>query len=166
MRFLSRTLFLLAGLSLLLASAPSTASASETEMTIARVFTGWRNAASFKRISEYFTGHENTGGKIILRTHPQQRSGFYFFLRTANPGSATAVKFNVELIAPDSPTPKNYQFTAELKPGDNIINLGLTGSDWPDSETHPVAWKIELAASDDRVLAVTKSYLWEKPAAK
>jgi len=44
-----------------------------------------------------------------------------------------------------------------------VLNLGLTGTDWPDAKTNPVAWKLDVLAADGRVLASEKSYLWEKP---
>ena len=62
--------------------------ASATELTIVHVYTGWRTAASFKRISEYLDGKEHTGGEAVLRTHPDQRGGFYFLVRAAKIGRA------------------------------------------------------------------------------
>ncbi len=40
-------------------------------LNVIHVFTGWRDRDSFKRISEYFTERENTGGKVILRSQPE-----------------------------------------------------------------------------------------------
>ena len=139
-------------------------SASAGELTIARVFTGWRDAASFKRISEYFDGKENTGGQLMLRTHADQRAGYYFLVRTANPGAPLAVKFVLLLILPSEPKPRTFSFAADLRAGETVLNLGLTGADWPDAKTNPVAWKLDVLAADGRVLATEKSYLWEKPA--
>ena len=34
----------------------------------------------FKRISEYLTGKENAGDRVILRSSPDERSGYYFTL--------------------------------------------------------------------------------------
>ena len=138
---------------------------SAAEPTIVRVFTGWRDAASFKRISEYFDGRENTGGETVLRTRPDQRGGYYFLVRAANPGAPLAVKVNVQLVMPSAAKPKEFTFPADLKSGSTVLNLGFTGTDWPDARTNPMAWKLELLSADGRVLAVEKSYLWEKPAA-
>ncbi len=136
------------------------------ELTVVRVFTGWRTAASFKRISEYFDGRENTGGVTVLRTHPDQRAGYYFLVRTSNPGPAHSVQAHLEVITAATAEPVVHNFSANLKPGETVLDLGLTGPDWPDARTSPVAWKLELTAPDGRVLATEKSYLWEKPAAK
>ena len=34
----------------------------------------------FKRVSEYLTGKENAGDRVILRSSPDERSGYYFTL--------------------------------------------------------------------------------------
>ena len=140
------------------------ASARATELSITRVFTGWRDASSFKRISEYFTGRENSGGTLIRRTQPDQRSGYYFLVRVENAGVSLPVKLEVELILPNTIPARIHTFSAELKSGKNVVNLGLTGADWPSVETNPVAWKINLLGPAGEVLATEKSYLWEKPA--
>jgi hypothetical protein len=141
-------------------------SASAADPTIARVFTGWRDAASFKRISEYFDGRENTGGQLVIRTHPDQRAGYYFLVRIANPDATLAVKINLQVISTADAKPRTHTFDTELKSGEPVLNLGLTGADWPDAKINPVAWKLDVVAADGRVLATEKSYLWEKPAAK
>lgn len=142
----------------------ATVSVSAAELTIVRVFTGWRDAASFKHISEYFNGKENTHGEAMLRTQPDQRAGYYFLVRTANPGTPMAAKIKVQIVMPAGVKAREFTFAADLKAGDTVLNLGLTGSDWPDAKTNPVAWKLELWSADGRVLATEKSYLWEKPA--
>ena len=149
-------------LCLLIGALATTASASD--LKIVRVFTGWREAASFKRISEYFDGQENTGGQLVLRTHPEQRTGFYFLVRLANPSAAVTAKLELELILPTSAKPITYPFPVALHPGTSVLNLGLTGADWPDKKANPVAWKISVRAPDGTLLATESSYLWEKPA--
>lgn len=168
---LSRSFFLVVALtSLVMAAASAGAAAanpaSDSGVTVVRVFTGWKEGASFKRISEYFTGKENTGGSVVLRTRAEQRSGFYFFVRLNNPGPATPVKINVEVVTPTDKQTKDFSFSSELKSGANVFDLGLTGEDWLDAKANPVAWKVDFVASDGRVLASEKSYLWEKPGNK
>ena len=50
-----------------------------------------------------------------------------------------------------------------LPAGETVFNVGLTGTDWVGPKVHPVAWKIEIVATDGRLLGVQKSFLWEKP---
>ena len=141
-------------------------SASAAELTIVRIYTGWREAASFKRISEYFNGKENTGGEAVLRTHPDQRGGYYFLVRVTNPADARTVTARLQVITSADAAPKTFTFSPALRTGDTVFHLGLTGPDWPDAKADPVAWKLELTGADGQVLATEKSYLWEKPAEK
>ncbi len=143
---------------------PSVALAKAGELTIAHVFTGWREAASFKRISEYFDGRENTGGQQVVRTHPDQRAGYYFVVRTTGTAAPGPVTIKLQFITAAKAAPQTHAFAADLKAGNNVLNLGLTGADWPDAKANPVAWKLEIVATDGRVLATEESYLWEKPA--
>ncbi len=151
---------------LLLAALPSVALAQEGDLTIVRVYSGWRDAASFKRISEYFSGKENTGGEAVLRTHPAQRGGYYFLVRAANPGAALTATARLQVITATAAKPQEFTFTPALRSGDTVFHLGLTGPDWPDAKADPVAWKLDLTDAEGRVLATEKSYLWEKPAGK
>lgn len=138
--------------------------ASSAELAIVHVYTGWRDAASFKRISEYFDGKENTGGETVLRTQPEQRAGFYFLVRVTNPAAPLTAQARLEIIGSTTAKPVTHTFTVPLKSGATVLQLGLTGSDWTDAKANPVAWKLDLLGSDGQVLATEKSYLWEKPA--
>ena len=152
---------LLLTLALLLGSAGLTRA---DEIKFVRVWTGWRNAASFERISEYFTGRENPGSQVLLRSHPEIRAGFYFLARVSNPGAAlAAAKVIVYVITPDSPKIRSFTFTAPLPTGDTVFDLGLTGADWAGEKVHPVAWKVEVVTTEGRSLGAAKSFLWEKP---
>lgn len=139
--------------------------APAAEVEFIRVWPGWREAQSFERIREFFSGHEYSGKQIILRSHPDERSGFYFLTRVQNSGpGVSAVKFSLQIIAANDPLPKTFSFPATLRPGTSVFNLGLTGPDWTDRKTPPVAWKLELLGDDGHVLASEKSFLWELPA--
>lgn len=150
--------------SLLLLIATAFASAlPAAEVTFVRIWPAWREATSFERISEYFGGKENTGRQTVVRTQAGQRSGFYFLVRTANPGTAIAdARFELKVIKPDSPVARTYTFAAAVPAGSHVFNLGLTGADWPDPETQPVAWQLRLLAADGTELASGKSFLWSK----
>lgn len=137
-------------------------SAQAADLTIVRVYTSWRDAASFKRISEYFNGQENTGGEEVVRSQPGMRGGYYFLVRVENPGAARTIKATVRVINAAKVEPRNFQFPVHLKAGKNVFHLGLTGDDWPDAKAHPVAWRLELTEDDGPVLATRSSYLWEK----
>jgi hypothetical protein len=143
---------------------PSVAPAKDGDVKVVRVFTGWRDAASFKRISEYFDGKENSGREVVLRTHSEERAGYYFLTRIANPGAPVDAKLVLQVVLPGNTVPRTFTFAAALPAKDTVFNLGLTGGDWPDPKVYPVAWKLDVTAADGRVLATEMSYLWERPA--
>jgi hypothetical protein len=138
--------------------------AQEGGVRIIHTYTGWRDAASFKRISEYFDGKENTGGEIVLRTHPDQRGGYYFLVRIANPGAPFPSRIVLRIVTPDSATPRTFTFNPTLPAHDAVLELGLTGADWPDRKINAVAWRLDVFDDAGRMLATGKSYLWDKPA--
>ncbi|HEY4301733.1 MAG TPA: hypothetical protein VGM73_12730 [Candidatus Didemnitutus sp.] len=158
---LAGVLLAAAGLSAAAASAPPD---HPQPVQIEHAYAGWREAVSFKRISEYFTGRENTGGEIILRTHPTERGGYYFLVRVDNTGAPVPVKMNVRIISPDSGVARSFTFSPTLPVGRSLFDLGLTGPDWPGKNTHAVAWRLDIVDNAGNVLASEKSYLWEKPA--
>lgn len=145
----------------LILAAPTLTRAAEVELT--RVWPAWRTAESFDRISEYFTRQENTGRHTVLRSHPEARAGYYFLVRAKTATAATGLKFVLQIITPDNPEPKTYTFPADLSAKENIFDLGVTGPDWPDRKTHPVAWHLVIASTDGRELASQQSFLWAKP---
>lgn len=143
-------------------ASPSTA---DSDVEFVRVWPGWRDAESFERISEYFTGQERTGDRVVLRTQSTARAGFYFLVRVANHAqSHPGAKFALHVITPASPDPKTYTFPADLPERSTVFHLGLTGADWAGPDVHPVAWKLDLLSADDRTLASAQSFLWSKPA--
>ena len=138
--------------------------AQAAEVEFVRVWPGWRDAESFVRISEYFSGEENFGREVVLRTHPDQRAGFYYLVRVKNSGAKiTGAKFVLHAISPSAPEPKMTTFAADIPTRSEVFLLGLTGPDWISRDVHPVAWKLELRSADNQVLASGQSFLWEKP---
>ncbi|MBX3750487.1 MAG: hypothetical protein KF897_10395 [Opitutaceae bacterium] len=153
----------LKALLLVLTLAALSSALSAAEVTFVRIWPAWREAASFERISEYFGGKENTGRQSVVRTQADQRGGFYFLVRTDNPGSAIAgARFELKVIKPDSPEARTYTFAATVPAGGHVFNLGLTGADWPGKDTQPVAWQLRLLAADGRELGSGQSFLWSK----
>ncbi|MFA5057327.1 MAG: hypothetical protein WC485_04395 [Opitutaceae bacterium] len=131
---------------------------------IVRVFTGWRDAASFQRVSEYFDGRENTGGIRVLRSQPDARGGFYWLVRLKNADRPLAgAKFELQVITPAAPEPKTFVFPADIPAGSPVYQLGLTGADWPEAKARPVAWHLRVLAADGKTLIAKESFLWEQP---
>ena len=131
---------------------------------IVRVFTGWRDAASFQRVSEYLDGRENTGGIIVLRSQPGAHAGFYWLVRLKNDGAPLAgAKFELQVVTPTSPEAKTFTFPADVPAGSPLYQLGLTGADWPGPKARPVAWHLQMFAADGTTLIAKESFLWEMP---
>lgn len=155
----SRILFFIG---IVLFSMPLASHAAGVEFV--RVWPAWRTAESFDRISEYFDGQENTGRHTVLRSQPDTRAGYYFLVRTKTTLNAAEAKFVLQIIKPDAPQAKTYTFPVGLTGREIVFNLGLTGIDWPDRKTHPVAWRLALVNGKGEELASRESFLWAKSA--
>jgi hypothetical protein len=140
---------------------------STTGVSINQVEAKYFDDAAFRRISEYFDGVENKGGRIIERTDPKERAGFYFVLDLAwNYGLVLpkGTLARVDYIRKDDPTPRVAQFTFSDDTGTwPEIFLGLTGADWPSKDLSIIAYKITLTDSAGKTLAEKASFLWELP---
>lgn len=140
--------------------------ATAAETAFVRIWPEWRNAESFERIGEYFGAPEHRSREIVLRTRADEREGFYFLVRVKNATPLAGARFALHVIRPDAPDAVTFTFpVASAAAGETVYLLGLTGTDWPGGKNaQPVAWKLELAGADGRVLTDQKSFLWEKPA--
>jgi len=138
--------------------------ARAADVDFVRVWPAWRDGDSFVRISEYFTGRENTGRETVVRTHPDARDGYYFLTRVRSDHAIAGARFVLDVVTPGDPAPKSYTFAADVADGSHVFQLGLTGGDWPAKNVHPVAWHLELQSADGKVIAAKSSFLWEKPA--
>ncbi len=146
----------------LLALIPTVA-LTASEVTLVRVWTGPRTADSFERISEYFSGEENTGGQTVLRTQPAERAGYYWLIRTRTAGP-TEARIELAVLIAGSPTPRVVTVPTRLPSGSHATLVGLTGEDWPTLDARPVAWKLRVLDPAGRELAAEQSFLWAAPA--
>lgn len=143
---------------------PAGALLRAAELEFVRVWPGWRDAASFERIGEYFGRSEDSGRDVILRTQSEERGGYYFLVRVKSGTALAGARFRVDVIRPDAPEPKTFVFPADVPAKETVFQLGLTGADWPGGkEASPIAWRLALESSSGGILAEHKSFLWEKP---
>lgn len=147
-------------------AAATPAKQSSREVSIDHVTTRYIPAGRFKRISEYFTGVENKGGKIIERSQPDERGGFYLIV-TLDLFSAPFPEngaFVVEYIHSDNRRPQMKLFPLlDANSSAREAFLGLTGEDWPSQDRSMVAWKISLIGPDGKTVIDSQSYLWDIP---
>jgi len=136
-------------------------------VSIAHVDHKYMEEADFHRVSEYFTDVENTSGRIIARTDPAQRSGYYFIVSLDWHPSTTlpaGTRAELDYIREDNTEAKHAQFTFAQDAGTwHEILLGLTGADWPEKNAKLVAWKVTLKDAQGGVLASHQSFLWGLP---
>ncbi len=124
----------------------------------------YMDEADFVRLREYYSGAENTGRRMILRTDPDVRAGYYFTLvldtRIGKLPRGTRVETSV--FTPFSNELQSFEFTLPReRPRTREIFIGLTGEDWPDANLPPSAWKIDIVTPRGRVLGSYQSFLWQ-----
>ena len=158
-----RILSLLFLLSLLCAACGTTKEAVKPDVQIKEIMPRYIETENFKRISEYMTGKENPGRRVIVRTQPGQRDGFYFVL---------ILNRNVRKLPPDayitgefytskSPDIQSYRFELpSILPNTREVFIGLTGDDWLQKDVLPSAWRFTIRNSREEIIAQKQSFLW------
>ncbi len=121
-----------------------------------------REAAFFKRFSEYFTGKENQGRYTIFRSDPSRRDGFYISL-IAEKGSpledVTSVR--IRFVRPASQDIDTIELPVESIEKRRLL-FGLTETEWADKGIRPVAWHVALLDQRGTTLDSAQSFLWSE----
>ena len=145
------------------AACSTTRNPAQPTIDIVGVTLRYMETEQFKRVSEYMTGKENLGKRVIMRTNPRQREGYYFVLtldrdvRKLPPDAYILGEFYTSKSL-DMQTHR-FEFPSIL-PGTREIFVGLTGDDWPEKDAVPAAWRFTIKNSQETVLAQEQSYLW------
>ena len=151
---------LLKSIAAILLTFPTPAYATE----ILHVHSKFIEEKDFQHISEYFSGEENTGRRIITRSQSDARSGMYFII-TLDRNSrqlASGSIIELQLITPHEPDIRTFRLPfPENAPRSREIFAGITGHDWPDKDASVLAWKITLYGAHKNALAQKESYLWK-----
>lgn len=122
------------------------------------------DAEHFKRVSEYFTGEEAQGRRIIARTDADERGGLYFVVELSDPAAElpAGTKIRVRYFQPDQPDQHEQVFAL---PADRLrfdtLYLGLTGGEWPNPRALPLAFRVSLEGPDGAELEAFDSFLWK-----
>lgn len=132
---------------------------------LVRVWPEYRKEASFVRIAEYFGGKESSR-ELVLRSQSDARDGFYFLARFDSAQAAPGSILAIEYILPGEELARVQFFPVDLPAGSRAILAGLTGGDWPGSETAPTAWRLRLLGSGGEELVRQQSFLWSLPPAE
>jgi hypothetical protein len=142
-----------------------TGSWAAAEVSLVRVWPGYRASETFVGIREYFGGDEPNGGRTTLRSQPDERGGYYWLIRARSSEPVPEAVVEVQFIRPGRSESETRLFTCSLPEGSRAILIGLTGSDWPDAKARPTAWKVRLLDPAGNVLAAEESFLWSAPPA-
>lgn len=134
-----------------------------TSVEIEEIKPRYIGTEQFKRISEYMTGKEYVGDRVILRTQPKHRAGYYFTLvldknvRRLPKGTVVVGEF----YTPMSVEKQTHEFTLPSKRASTEeIFVGLTGKDWPQKGGVPAAWRFTIKDPNGAMLGQKQSYLW------
>ena len=134
-----------------------------TSVEIEEIKPRYIETEQFKRISEYMTGKEYVGDRVILRTQPKHRAGYYFTLvldkdvRRLPKGTVVVGEF----YTPMSVEKQTHEFTLpSQRASTEEIFVGLTGKDWPQKGGVPAAWRFTIKDANGAVLGQKQSYLW------
>lgn len=137
---------------------------TESPIVIKEIKPRYIDEQQFMRASEYWTGKEETGKRIISRTDSTERSGYYFTLilseraRELPRGSFILGEFyttnSLDLQSHEFHLPSKLSKSKE-------IFLGLTGADAPAGGKVPGAWRFTIKTAGGEVIAQDQSYLWE-----
>ena len=124
------------------------------------VYSQFRDADSFKRISEHMSGEENPGRYAIARTHPENRSGHYIALKIESSDQPNHWKtIRIQIVRPGGQDVISYDLPISVQ-GKSRALIGLTDSYWSDGERAPLAWKAEMLDAQGNIVSSAQSFLW------
>ena len=136
---------------------------SVTSIEIEEIEPRYIETEQFKRISEYMTGREHIGDRVILRTQPEHRAGYYFILILDNdvrrlPNGTVIVG---EFYTQQKLGKQTFEFTLpNQRTSTDEIFVGLTGEDWSKKDAVPAAWRFTIKDANGNMLGEKQSYLW------
>ena len=117
----------------------------------------------FANIKEYFNGIEDQSYRSVFRTDNSERSGFYFIVKLNSKISDLSPDtiISLEWIPYGELKPKKVSYTIKNRAQGYEILLGLTGTDAPEGNQAPIAWKIDLLNAESESISSEQSFLWK-----
>ena len=136
----------------------------ENSVTIENIEPRYMQDSDFISIREYMTGTMNTGKKVILRSDPDVRTGFYFILTfdTKLHRFPPGCSIIGEYYTPLSSDSKTHRFVLPMqRKKTREVMIGLTGDDWPlDDGSAPSAWQFIVQDANGEIIGLKQSFLW------
>lgn len=134
-----------------------------TSVDILEIKPRYMKAEAFIRIKEYLTGSEHLGDRVVIRSQPSSRDGYYFTLILSEElrDLPKGMTITGEFYSKNALDAETYEFQLPSKlPETNEVFVGLTGEDWPDASAVPAAWRFTIKDANGNTLASEKSFLW------
>ncbi len=133
-----------------------------TAATVASAYSRYYEAGEIRPIRQYFGASLiGQGFRTVIASQPEQPQGQYFIAKLE--GDKSSQVNTARLTVYPSVGKDARVFTLDLA-GKSLrrwLYLGLTGSDWPDPDIQPMAWKIELLGPGGELVSEWQSFLWE-----
>ena len=133
-------------------------------LSIETAYTRAYAAEKIRSISNHFgSSLSKQGFRSVVASQPDQPGGQYFILHLEDTAQGSPATARMTLYTTAA---KEFSIHTWDLSGDDLkswLYLGLTGSDWPEEDVRPLAWKVELLDADGAVLSEWKSFLWEMP---
>lgn len=125
----------------------------------------YEKAETFKRISEYLTGKEYQGNRVIVRFPETERAGMYWVcqLKQSTALLPPKTRLKVSYFKKGSGEMKWQSFELSNKRNVPTVFAGITGDGWKESEAMPSAWRVDLIDQEGNILDSQQSFLWELP---
>lgn len=135
-------------------------STASSAVDIVRVWPAYQTAEKMTALREYFGGEPNRTSAQAIRSQPEARAGYYWLIRTKSDRQVPDATIKLEVTMRGDTDAEMFKFPTLLQSGSHAFHIGLTGSDWPDPEQAPLAWRITVVDSRGEPIAEQSSYLW------
>ena len=125
-----------------------------------------RSEDSFKGIAEAFQCRESNGGRVFLRTNPENRSGVYFTVKFNHSVDLlpSGSKIVLHYITNVNPVPESATWTfPEFQHSlllHNELYLGITDDMHYAAKNQLIAWQLEIVHPDGHIIAHEESLAW------
>lgn len=133
-----------------------------TAVSIDSAYTRFYEDGEIRPIRQYFGASLiGQGFRTVIASQPDQPRGQYFLAKLEGETSTPVQTARLTIYPSVGKDAVEFTLDIEGKSLRRWLYLGLTGSDWPDPEIRPMAWKIELLGPGGTLLSEWHSFLWK-----
>ncbi len=133
-------------------------------VSIESAYSRYYEDGDIRPISQYFGAKlSGQGFRAVVASQPDAPSGQYFIARLEGARDGAPSTARMTYLPSNSKRMSTHEWDLSGVPLRKWLYLGLTGTDWPDTEVAPLVWRIELLDASGTVVAAWNSFLWEMP---